>query len=270
MPRTRSPNFPAIDLERALGYARKLYEKAQRHPMPIADLVEDLWGLSPTSSTAKQAVAALRAFGLIEIEGSGEKRSAKVSEDAFKILNNHSDSQKLLRAAALLPKINRAAWEECGGDDGLAPDQTIRHYLLFDHEPRFNEASIASFIRQLKATLSFAGVISSGTMPESEGDETDPAESGKSYSRDGIRAGKTTPGARFAPSTLARSEVKHGMNQNILDLEEGVVMLQYPKEISQESYEDLKAWLGLMVIRVKRAVTTGELEGTPTDPPETI
>lgn len=44
------------------------------------------------------------------------------------------------------------------------------------------------------------------------------------------------------------------MNQNTLDLDEGIVTLQYPKEISPESYEDLKIWLDLMATRVKRAV----------------
>ncbi len=44
------------------------------------------------------------------------------------------------------------------------------------------------------------------------------------------------------------------MNQNTLDLTEGVVTLQYPKEISQESYEDLKVWMDLMARRVQRAV----------------
>lgn len=176
MPKTRSPNFPAIDLEKALGYVRKLYEKAQRHPMPISDVLKDVWDLSPTGSTGKQAVGAMRAFGLIDVDGSGKSRSAKISEDAFKILNDHSDKEGLIRAAALLPRVHKAVWDKLGGSQGLAPDQTIRQYLLFSHDPRFNEASIGAFISQFRATLSFAGVDGSVSMPASETDKNDTPE----------------------------------------------------------------------------------------------
>ena len=47
------------------------------------------------------------------------------------------------------------------------------------------------------------------------------------------------------------------MNQDTFTLDEGQVVLQWPADISAESYDDLKAWLDLITRRMKRTVTTG-------------
>src|SRR6056297_1218902 len=103
MAKTRSPNYPAIDLATAIGLAEKLYAKAQRHPVPIESVTKDIWEMTPGSSYVAQCVAALRAFGLVGIEGTGDKRKLRVSDDAAKIIEGTADRGALLKKAALAP-----------------------------------------------------------------------------------------------------------------------------------------------------------------------
>lgn len=45
----------------------------------------------------------------------------------------------------------------------------------------------------------------------------------------------------------------NAMNTETFSLEEGQATLQLPAKLSQESYEDLKSWLDLIMKRMKRA-----------------
>ena len=86
MQRTRSPNFPRINLKRATELAQSFYSMAQRRPMSVEAVVKGIWEMSPTSGTAKQLIGALLAFGLIEVEESGRNRSIRISDEGAKIL----------------------------------------------------------------------------------------------------------------------------------------------------------------------------------------
>ena len=68
--KTRSPNYPYIDLGKAVELAGKLYEKAQRHAMPIASIKTDVWGMTAKSSHGDQSLGAVKAFGLVEVSAS--------------------------------------------------------------------------------------------------------------------------------------------------------------------------------------------------------
>lgn len=244
MPRTRSPNFPAIDLERAVEYVDRLYAAAQRHAMPLDSVMKDVWELTSTSSTAKQAVAALRAFGLIGVDGKGDRSKISVSENAIKILERHEARPQLLREAALLPRVNAKVWAECGGEDGLAPDQTIHNFLLFDHEPHFNKLSIPVFIRQIRATLSFAGVGSEGILSAEHEDEHAPAIS--------------HPQQSLIPP---KNKEQIGMVQDNFNLPEGNMAINWPAQLSQRSCDRATAWLKLMTMKLEDAVVEDAAKG---------
>lgn len=156
-PRTRSPNFPVVGLETALDYTRKVYDKAAHHTVPLMKVVTQYWSMKEKSSYAQQLIGALRGFGLLDVEGVGDKRQAKVSPAAQKILTKHADSQKLLRAAALAPSIHRVVWEKYGRD-GLPPDESMEHFLLHDHDPPFNMKTIPQVIAEIRATFQFAKI----------------------------------------------------------------------------------------------------------------
>jgi len=66
--KTRSPNFPAISLERCLELSKAILNKYQRTLVPWALAVKTL-GYSPKSSGGLQASATLRYYGLLDVLG---------------------------------------------------------------------------------------------------------------------------------------------------------------------------------------------------------
>jgi len=56
------------------------------------------------------------------------------------------------------------------------------------------------------------------------------------------------------PTTSKRLQPKPGMNNEVFTLEEGEVTLQWPANMSPESYEDFKEWLNLIAKKVGHTV----------------
>lgn len=155
MPRkTRSPSFPFISLPVALERARGFYEKEHRHETEPEVAVAH-WGYSPRSSGGNQTLAALRAFGLLEVTGEGKVR---LTERALGILLDEREEsperEELMKQAARSPALHSRILERYKGV--LPSDATLRHYLLV--EERFNENSVDDFIAELKETLESAGI----------------------------------------------------------------------------------------------------------------
>ena len=49
-----------------------------------------------------------------------------------------------------------------------------------------------------------------------------------------------------------------GTKEDVFTLEEGPVVLQYPEQLSQESFEDFQSWLELIVRKAKRSIRSGD------------
>ncbi len=172
VPRTRSPNYPIYRIDTAIKKVEALAQEFKRHRVPLADAAKKIGFTSPKSSSAAQAIAALRAYGFLDVHGSGDKRQVAVSEAGHKIVGNHSDRQSLLAKAALAPALHAELFKRFVDKDGIAPDPTLRQYLVYDREEaRFNEEVVDTFIRQFKATLRFVGLDTSGRMSEDRGAE---------------------------------------------------------------------------------------------------
>lgn len=130
-PRTRSPAYPSMGLEEAIERARLLYERVQDHLVPLQSIAVE-WETNTKSSVFMQTISALKQFGLLEDEGKGEERQAKISSLAKTIINHQDSSRErdsALKIAALFPKIHQEIWLKYKG--GLPPaDSPIRAYLL--------------------------------------------------------------------------------------------------------------------------------------------
>lgn len=166
--RHRSPNYPAVDLAKAVERTRVLYDRNKRHPVPVS-VASETWGYKANSSASLQCIAALKAYGLIDVEGSAKSRRIRVSDTGWKIVGGHSDRDELLREAAHNPPLFLELLGKYGPD--LPDDGVLRHYLVFDREEgTFNEDSVDSFIANFRETISFAKLIEDdkirGDVPE--------------------------------------------------------------------------------------------------------
>jgi hypothetical protein len=138
-----------------LVLAQKLWEKGKRYAISLPTAAGAM-GYASKSSTFAQAIATLKSYGLVDVDGSGDARRIVVSEVGQKILGNHRDKPKLIKDAAIAPAIFRELWGRFYAADGLANDDPILEYLRFDRTPKFNESVIAPLVADFKATVEFA------------------------------------------------------------------------------------------------------------------
>src|SRR5689334_5407068 len=82
--RNRSPNFPATDLKDALEKAKLIWQADRRASIGAASLASH-WGFSEKSSSLLKVIGALKQFGLLVQEESGQH---KLTDAAIQILAN--------------------------------------------------------------------------------------------------------------------------------------------------------------------------------------
>jgi hypothetical protein len=165
--RERSPSYPAISLGPAVEKVKDLYRVEKAYPTPINTILKH-WGYSPNSGAGMVIVAALIKYGLLEDEGSGAARKAKVTEVAQRIIRDTREESperdRLLRDAALRPEIHARLWERFGAS--LPSDSNLHHTLIFEFH--FTDNGATEFIRQFKETIAFAQLGEDDETPTSE------------------------------------------------------------------------------------------------------
>lgn len=161
----RSPNYPAISLKDALNKASQLLGKYKRAEVPI-NLAQELWGYKPHGGMGNQTVAALKAYGFLDVEGDGKARKVKVSDTAFRVLLKSPDRAKLLKDAAIAPAIHQELWQRYG-EQG-APVELMKHYLLWDRDGVFNADAVDGFIANFRESLQFANLLSDDIVKDED------------------------------------------------------------------------------------------------------
>jgi hypothetical protein len=169
--RVRSPGYPALNLKLAIEKAHDFYKAEGRNSAALPITVEH-WGYSKKSGSGLKAVAALKSFGLIEIDGSGDGRRIKLSELALRIIlddrEDSPDRAKAIATAALKPKIHKKLWDLWGAE--MPSHGNIRHHLIF--EEKFNENFVNDFIKEYKATIEYSKLAENADfVSEEEHDE---------------------------------------------------------------------------------------------------
>ncbi len=165
MAKSRSPRKPSIDLERAVELATTLHRQILNHSSAKETVLQH-WGYSPKSSNGLVAFGALRQFGLIDQR---RGQDAKLSPLALEIvLDERPDSPERDEAvcrAALNPILHQELWSKYAGK--LPSDADIKLYLQRDKS--FPPSGAEDFIKQFRATISYANLTS--PEPESNGGE---------------------------------------------------------------------------------------------------
>ena len=182
--RQRSPSFPSMTLEQAITKARALYDKDGKNAAPIA-VIHGTWGYAANSGPANLAISSLKKYRLLQDEGSGAQRKARLTPTALEILHNPSPTKRaeLIKEAALRPPIHRTLWEKYGG--ALPSNDTLRYHLVFERD--FTESGARDFMSQFRRTIAYAQLTSADTLAgdsdsDLDGDDqTDPAGSGDEH-----------------------------------------------------------------------------------------
>lgn len=265
--RVRSPNFPFIDLKTAINRAQQFYARERRNAANVL-VAGKHWGYGSRSSTIQQIVAALVAFGLLQDSGSRESRMVQLTDLALRILLGSPDSPRQVAAiqeAALKPEIHRQLARKY--HRGLPSDENLRHELLFEWDPGFNENAVDGFIRNLKLTLDFARLPESGVIseeePGTEGSDVGNAALDSQGVSPSDKAGEVTmdadqPAGLSQTNELPDRGIAAGVKRDIFSLNEGEVVIQWPSPLSSDSVDDLSAWLELVKRKIARSVVAGD------------
>lgn len=155
--RPRSPSYPGIGLQEAIERARELYNAERQNAVPV-DLVLQHFGYKPKSGAGSVVIAALKKFGLLDYQGSGDARRARLTDAALDILldtrEDDSDRRAAIQRAALLPTIHKELLAEYA--DGLPSEASLRYNLT--RERGFTPGAAEELVRELHSTLEFAGL----------------------------------------------------------------------------------------------------------------
>lgn len=252
--RLRSPPYPYIPLPKAVERVKQLQPKALHHEVGLSVLA-DAWSYGIKSSGLIQTAAALIQFGLMVDSGSGEKRKFQLTKEALRIaLDADPDSERrreLIQSAALTPKIHKELW----GKFGIATvsDLVIRNYLMFDRTSEdgaaFGSEAASAVINEYKHTISFAEIESAYSLPGH-----DDGSGGEEKEKQRLES--TTKGEHIDINRqpIKRAERKVGMKEDVFSLTEGDVVLQWPEQLSAESYRDLEDWAQIILRKIKRSV----------------
>jgi len=247
--KVRSPKFPFIPLKRAIERADQLRKKEGWNDVNI-NVAVGHWGYKPTSSGGKQTAAALKTYGLITDSGSGDNRSIKLSPLCKMILLDNRDQseerENAIKTAALNSKLFKELWTKYAAT-GIPSDANLSHYLIFEKE--VNEKSAADIIKNFRETIEFSGLTESDII---DGEVEEEAEdNGEDDNSTTVLVNQKIPAN---PTNRVSIKKEPGMSQATFPLDEGQATFQWPETISQESYEDLVAWIELLKNRAARSV----------------
>ena len=144
--KTRSPNYPALDLAAAVEGIKRVYDAEGNRRTSSEDVAKAL-GHQSLSGNARTKVSALRKYGLLEPQGDG----LKVSNEALSVINlprEDPEHVEALRNAALRPTLFAELSETYG--DTPPSDGVLRNYLL---KKEFSPRAADEVIRLYRSTM---------------------------------------------------------------------------------------------------------------------
>lgn len=242
--RTRSPGYPALGLEEAIAKASALYDEEKRNSAAFATVVVH-WGYKPTSSSALQAVATLKKFGLLMGSGSGNLKKLALTTLALRIVqdkrNPSPERDGAIKKAALNPKLYQDLWKAWGCE--MPSSANMEYHLV--HDLKFNDDVVKGVIVDYRKTVSFAKLTDRDIIADEDQDDSDDREDAPPL------AVESAP----VSQVKGRPVKAQGMKQDVFTLDEGEAVLQWPAELTQASFEDLSDWLKLALRKIGRSIS---------------
>jgi hypothetical protein len=163
--KSRGPGVPTITLDKALDLMRKVWEQEKRNPAPVKSILSH-WGYASKSSGGLLAIASMKRFGLLDEQGSKEKRTLQLSPLALELLKHESanpgEFERILKQVALKPEMHAYLWNQYRLE--LPSDQTLQSHFVFDKN--FSEETAKAFLADYKDTIKFAKLSAGDTIQE--------------------------------------------------------------------------------------------------------
>lgn len=240
-PRDRSPGFPYISLSASVERLTEMHQQYQRHPARLDNLAP-IWNFSAGSSALLRNVAALKYFGLVDVEGTGKNRKVSVSDLGVRIIADARPGarEKSLEKAFGNCKILAEHYNKWGKN--RPPTEECISELTIENG--FTEAAAHKFINVYDESIKYANIDSPDTGEGENPNPNDHIHDEKPLGEFGQEGNKMPP---------IRQEV--GMKQETFVLDTGTVTIQWPAKITEENFEDFKSWLKLLERRIGRNVT---------------
>ena len=232
--RKRSPSYPAINLEQAIDRAREIWSSEHQYATPVPTIFKH-WGYASAKGNANLVIAALRKFGLLEYEGTGKVRRAKLTDLAVRILD-HPDQEvrrEATREAALTPPIHAELWQKY--QDKLPSDDHLRWSL--EQDSNFSRSGALEFIPEYRTTIAFAGLHAGDKIVPQEHEDVD---------EDGDDDELDLPPARLK----RRKQRMSGDSVDVLTIPllggQPPILIEGVNQISEENWDQFMAVLNVM------------------------
>jgi hypothetical protein len=259
MAKVRSPNYPVMDLGSALKAARKAFDKDNRNKMSQEALGKHL-GHESLSGPALGKIGALRAYGLVE--GKGDE--LRITDEAVHALMAPMGSSHRANAIALLadrPKL----FQDIRKDFATLPSLENLKFWLIKRQYKPEAAEKAA-----KCYLATMRLVAGGEQEyDSEDDDTASPENPPMTPQHQPLRRDTRQAIPITPSILNEG-IKVGTRQEIITLDEGDVVITFPKNLSAQSFNDLKDHLELFVKKMQRRAYIPPQHGLGEKPAKTI
>jgi hypothetical protein len=154
----RGPAYPYLPFPKVMDRVLKVHGDGLTRMEVNPVSYYKSWGYSKENGNARQTMAALNHFGLVEYIGRGKDRKVKLSKLALTIVldkNPGSITRALaIREAALKPSVYSALWNNFDGS--LVPDHAMEKYLTLDLN--YSEDAAQKVISGYRDTFSYANL----------------------------------------------------------------------------------------------------------------
>lgn len=169
MARMRSPSYPSISLDEAIGLVRKVHEKSRTNLIDREAAAKDM-GYTGLTGRSLTVLSGLIQFGLLEKAGKGGVRVTRTTVDILHGLTDEIKKSALMRAGTS-PTLYQDIFDRF--TDGMPPENALRSYLI---QREFGDVAIGPAVSSFMETYR---MLEEAKVFDSHGPEPEPsAESG--------------------------------------------------------------------------------------------
>lgn len=232
----RSPNFPGMNLENAILYAKKIYDADGRAGTLRATVLRH-WGYKSEHGVARMTISALKKFNLIE-EVENTVKLTRQAEIIF-ISKDENKIKPVIQECALSPTIYKKLWEQYS-NTGFPSEASLRDKLIWEYD--FNEKAVDGFLEDFKSTLEYAELkAGQKTLLDNTPDMVTETEEENNLDNNDI-----TPLITAVDKQKSKVENRTIKEYLIPRKEDKLAMLKLEKPVTNEDIDLIGKWLELL------------------------